>query len=545
MIIIPIILFTSGAYLSYKEYKANCKRQQINKLSAEIQSNIITNNDTLNDSVIWGLSSVGLTLLDIYDNINNHGEVLSILEQRFPNANGELGVFDWFNKIEGMFAGNSDSLDTYISAFKGQAAENIALSMLQDKGLNASLFESLTHKADDIAVTLSNGDIIPYSVKCGNVFYIKDCIEQSSSTHYIINSESYNLLEQSGYLEYCNTNGIEIIDGGFSDSHLASTAQNAFLEIHDSGNISDSIPYIALGLFGLKTYQNYKLYSQGSQTSYEFSTNVAIDGLRVGAAGFFSKIGSDIGMTIGTIAFPGIGTVIGGGIGIFAGAFAGNSIFTWAKEKIKWGDIIKALDHFGYKYEGEFCMNFSSNAVYQYFDYPSIQSKKIEELNLIEKYKAELDPYNKAKISVSAIISQEYLNALDKTEKKINHTVETLGTEIILLCKEIAGKINPNSQSKFARRLLGELVIGNLELIDNLKPDELKLIDAYNIQKINAGNYPYQFNKTPEIVLEEIVKQIFDNYEPKDKSIDRKMLSNRIKIAFFFIVGLVLLFINV
>lgn len=542
MIIIPIILFTSGTILSYKEYKANCKRQQINKLCAEIHSNIITNNDTINDSVIWGVSSVGLTLLDIYDNINNHGEVLSILEQRFPNANEGLGVFDWFNKIDGMFAGNSDSFDTYVSAFKGQAAENMALSMLQEKGLNASLFDSLTHKADDIAVTLSNGDTIPYSVKCGNVFYIKDCIEQSSSTHYIINSESYNLLEQSGYLDHCNTNGIEIIDGGFSDSHLASTAKNALLDIHDSGNTSDSIPYISLGLFGLKTYKNYMHYSQGLQTGYEFGANMALDGVRVVSAGIFSKMGSDIGMTIGTIAFPGIGTVIGGGIGIFVGALTGNSIFTWAKEKIKWGDIIKALDHFGYKYESEFNIDFSSNAVYQYFDYSSIQLKKVEEINLIDKYKAELDPYNKTKVSLPAVVSQEYLNALDKTEKKINHTIESLGMEIILLCREIGRKINPNNQYKITRRLLGELIIGNSELISNLTPDELELIDAYNSQKLYADNYPYQFNKNPKDVLEGLIKQTFNNYEPNYKKLDKKKVFNRIIIAFFFIMGLVLLF---
>lgn len=507
-----IILFSIGLILALVEFRACRKRNEIEDLRVQIRKSL-QDNTPMADGVALGAGAVGITLLDLYATAAHHADVLEILEQRFPHANGGNDVIDWFNKISTMMENSPNALETYVSCFKGQAAENMAVELLRDRGIAADLFETLNNETNDIVATLDNGREIAYSVKCGDTSYIKHCIENTDATHYIINSESYEELEQSGLLDYYNANGIEILNGTFSDELLTETAENAFEEIAEAGDVSDSIPYLALAMLGFKSYKNYKSYSEGKQTKHELTTNIVMDAARVGAAGIFANAGAEMGMYLGTMVAPGIGTVIGGGIGILAGAFMGSSVFEWGKETIKWGKIIHAQDYFGERFINHEDFVFAGLVVEKYMNTEEVARIKQEEYALLEGYEKELNPYSSVKASLPAVLTQEYYGVLEITEEKIKYAKKNLGKHMIDLCKQIAEKNVPKKAELWTRRLLGELVVCNSDCLA-ATVEEQNMIERYYEQKAIAGNYPYQFSEHANVVMERLVKQLYNSYNP-------------------------------
>lgn len=153
----------------------------------------------IGDALALGIGSGGLTILDIYSQVDNHSDVLNVLEQRCPDTLSDMTPMQWFEKVASLEENNS--LGSYTSLFKGQAAENIALDMLRSQGLDAHLFSSLTHADDDIFVTLGGNAEVPYSVKCGSIEYIKSAISAHPDSHdYIINSDTYQMMAENGDL---------------------------------------------------------------------------------------------------------------------------------------------------------------------------------------------------------------------------------------------------------------------------------------------------------------------------------------------------------
>lgn len=507
-----IILFSVALILTIIEYRACQKRNEIEDLRVQIRKSL-HDNTAMADSVTLGAGAVGMTLLDLYATAAHHAEVLEVLEQRFPHANGGNDVIDWFNKISTMMEDSPNALETYISCFKGQAAENMAVELLRDRGIDADLYEALNNETNDIVATLANGKEIAYSVKCGDTAYIKQCIENTDATHYIINSESYAELEQSGLLDYYEANGIEIINGAFSDELLTEAAESAFEEVAEVGDVSDSIPYLALAMLGFKSYKNYKSYSEGKQTKYELQTNIVMDAARVGAAGVFANAGAEVGMYLGTMVAPGIGTVIGGGIGILAGALMGSSLLEWGKETLKWGKIISAQDYFGEKFANNVDPVFAGRVVEKYMNSDEVARIKQEEYVLLEGYEKELNPYSAVKASLPAVLTQEYYSVLEAAEEKMQYAKQNLGKQMIELCKQIAEKNVPKKAELWTRRLLGELVVCNSDCLI-VTTEEQNMIERYYEQKAIAGNYPYQFSEHSNIVMEKLVKQLYNSYNP-------------------------------
>lgn len=506
-----IILFAIALILAVVEYRACKKRDEIEQLRIQIRKSL--KDSSVADGLAFGAGAVGMTLLDLYATTAHHADVLEILEQRFPHENAGNDVVEWFNKISAMMENSPNALETYVSCFKGQAAENMAVELLRNKGIAADLYETLNNETNDIVATLANGKEVAYSVKCGDIAYIKQCIENTDATHYIINSESYAELEQSGLLDYYGTNGIEILNGAFSDKLLTETAENAFEEIAEVGDVSDSVPYLALAMLGFKSYQNYKRYSEGMQSKYELRTNIVMDAARVGAAGVLANAGAQMGMYLGTVIAPGIGTVIGGGIGILAGALMGSSMFEWGKETIKWGKIITAQDYFGEKFISHVDLTFISQVVEKYINPDEVSCVKQEEYVLLEGYEKELNPYSPVKASLPAVLAQEYYEVLEVAEEKIQYVKQNLRKHMIELCKQVAEKNVPKQAETWMRRLLGELVVCNSDCL-MVTIEEQNMINRYYEQKAIAGNYPYQFSEHSNVVMEKLVMQLYNSYNP-------------------------------
>ncbi len=522
VMIFGIALIVVAFLLIIVEIKASNKRKILNTarniVCTEFKSKKNLENKIskdMGDALVLGGGSGILSILDVYHQIDNHEHVLNVLEQRCPNTLDDLTPVEWFSKLENM-SRKPAAYNSYINLFKGQEGENIALNMLHDHGMDAHLYSTLNHPNDDIFVTLGNNTEVPYSVKCGSVQYIKQQIDAHSDSHnYIINSEAYDTLQNTGALDDYAHHGIKIIDGGFSNADLTSMGDSAFSDIVDAGDVSDDIPVVGLALFGYKTFNNVRTYCKGDQSSHELKVNMTVDAIKAGSGGIAGIAGAKAGGIVGTLVCPGVGTIIGGVIGAFGGAIAGGRIFNWAKEQFKWGKIIDAIDYFGMKYASDLSFGMRNIISYRLLNTYAVDKRIAEESILAQKYNKELNPYSWIKPSVSAVVSQEYLAILKATRERIDNSLTRFQQELDNLCQQYAMRMYPNSandHNKTKRRLLGDIILSNQWILgqEQLAEKENMLISGYNNQSIEAPNHPYRIKDSGEIFKQLIYNCYFE-----------------------------------
>ncbi len=532
---LAVICFVIALVLFGLELYANQKRKKIKTIKQQIHMPF--ENGPIKNAAKMSAVYTGISFFDVYATLTRHLDVFEVLEQRYPTAHGAKDMWDWFEHISHVAAKNADSLGGYVTGFKGQAAENIALEMLRDRGLDASLFDSLTNKTNDIFVKMGNGRITNYSVKCGSTDYVKQCIENSDATNFIINSESYAELDSKGLIDFYESQGIDIIDGNYSDVQLTSMAEKAFDELADAGDVSDSIPYLALACLGFKTYKNIKSAIEGNQSSQELAVNFGLDVAKFGTTTVLAGAGAELGAYIGTLICPGVGTLIGAGIGVFGGASIINSVFEYGKERFKWGKIVDAQDYFGEKFLETGYAEFREKATKKYLQTDDFEKIIEEERKLYNKYQDELNPYKIKKVSVPAVLTSEYYTSLEIIERKISYTKSALKDSIVQVCETSVKELKGNKKEKFKRRLIGELVIGNSDCLPGINERETAFINDYRIQKQTAPNYPCRFTQDPIVVLETLVKQTFNSYNPYIKA-EKTGLLNRVFIFVFAALGI-------
>ena len=105
---------------------------------------------------------------------------------------------------------------------------------------------------------------------------------------------------------------------------------------------------------------NVKRFQQYEESAYELGVNIAGDFIGIGGRTVLGMSGAKVGAAIGTIFTPGMGAIIGVGVGAVVGTIAASNVISWFKEKLKWGDIISALDYCGSMYSN----GFSTNAIH-------------------------------------------------------------------------------------------------------------------------------------------------------------------------------------
>lgn len=74
-----------------------------------------------------------------------------------------------------------------------------------------------------------------------------------------------------------------------------------------------------------------------------------------------------------------------------------------------------------------------------------------------------------------------------------------------------------SKREQFSKRLMGELVIGNSDCFAHINQEEINLLNGYYMQKLKSPNYPSQFDEKADIVMERLVRQVFNSYQPCDK----------------------------
>lgn len=247
-----------------------------------------TENMSAKEAALAGSGFTLVSLFDIYSSVDRHAEIFDVLAQRDPNVFSELNATEVLMKVIGA---ENTTISAWISHYKGQEAENIALNYLREQGLQAHAFDSLTHETTDLYVIGDGGETIEYSVKCGDVEYIKHCLDTSNASHFVINTEAYNALVEQGLVDEYAVRGKEIITAGFSDEYLTSLGENAFIDIGDAADLGDSIPWLAASLLVWKTGKNLVKVCKGEESLREFGLNTAMDTIGLGTRGISALAG--------------------------------------------------------------------------------------------------------------------------------------------------------------------------------------------------------------------------------------------------------------
>ncbi len=467
----------------------------------------------LPSSILLGGSATNLSFYEIYATVEHRDEFLKVLEERFNREMGGASPVDWYAKIEELGQKGEQSLGAYISGYAGQQAENIAVEMFRQQGLNAELFESRIHPNDDIRVYNEDGGYTDYSLKSyGNLGnFEKEIANHPESTHYVVNEELYEKLEATGRLEQYDIDGITILNGHYFNEELREDIFNVFDELSEAGDVSNKIPLISTVFFGAKILQNSNAYLEGKQSGYEMSINVAGDAVKVSTHGVGGMAGAKAGAAIGSFVTPGLGTVIGGGIGAVVGAFSASGFIEMVKSKFKWGDIFEATEYFGKTFS-----NFERNRIYishNAYNLSTLKQELMLERKRMRCFRNELNLANDTPVSLPAILPYLHIRRVEEIIHYIPKATEQALQEITLLCEQLAQKMVGedffDQEEVIKNRFLGEIMLSNRELFlpeYKLTEDEKALIEQYDLQVKRAPNHPYRVWKGGE---EELVQGLF------------------------------------
>ncbi len=500
------------------------KRKQVKDINLRTKTLIHSKNRKLTHGLFneLGISSSALasmSLLDIYSAQENHKEFIDTIGERFPHVMGDAATLDWLEKVKELEKGGMRSLGSYQNAYVGEQGELDAMAKLEELGFtDVKQFESKTHANNDLHALDPDGNKIEFSVKSYDDFGdLKKVIsEHPDSNHYIVNSEVYEKLENSGELLKYKSQGIEIMDGGFSHVEHVEEARNALESISESMDFGDDISVLAIAFFGVKTVKNVMHVAKGQQSSRELGINVAGDAVGIGVRAAGAGVGAELGAAIGTAFMPGIGTIVGGGLGAISGIVIASDFVEDTKEKFKWGDILKAIEHFGGSYE-------------EFFKNPDLRKYRKQKSLFLDHYKNDICNYSKTKailhserneflnstslmtrlgfvpMTLNQTLINEYIVSLKHYIKSVHKSSNKVVTDIYEMSISMTKNIDEEKRDKVRKRILGELVVENRDLfLLNLSGKERKMLERYDSQVEKNPNHPY---KLPGDKLE-IIKNV-------------------------------------
>ena len=493
-------------------------------LSPSLQNNLKNSLRFAKKEGALGGAFAGMSILDIYTATNKHQEVLQTIEARFPNEMGDANSISWLNKILKLEKNNSSQ--SYISAYAGEKAEIESIDTLRELGYeNVSQFESKTHPDNDLKAIDSEGNEVHFSVKSRSSVadFQKEVAEHPDSKNYVVNSELYQDMEESGLLMDYENKGIHITDGDFSHIEHIQEAETAFEHIGQSVDVSDNIPLIALAMLGYKTFNNIIDFKKGKQSKKELGINIAMDTVGIGGRAVGAWGGAQAGAIVGTPFGP-IGTVAGSIAGVAIGYITTSQIMKDIKEDRKWGDIIEAIDYYGEMYHPIFMYleekdfrkedifkNFINKKNYnRVYNCPQILANLKKEKRIYKNNSRLLSRLCLSPKSIKETLIVEYIKSLKKylinTESAIIKSFEIL-QEIL---KNIEERLPEDERETRMKRYIGELVIENEEIfIETDSTEEVELLKGYHLQKKECPNHPYKISNNSNKYFKQILWKTF------------------------------------
>lgn len=459
----------------------------------------------VNKPITGSSAFAGLNMCDIYLNIKDREYVLSTLQQRFPHATGDLSTAeDWAAKLESL---QSDS--TYISNFAGQVGEDKAVETLEKLGIHTKPFDSLTHKDNDLQ-SIDGG--VDWSVKSYNDLdsFNRVVSEHPASDHYVVNSEIFEKLGDSGDLQDYSNSGITIIDGQFShidnvnlaEERLGAITGDITDEIYDG--FSDDIPIVA----GIVTLCNigidlYK-YKTGQSSKTEAYKDVLNSVGKITAASGGAAAGGALGASIGTAIFPLAGTFIGGGVGAFLGAMGVREIIEDITDYWKYGDTNAAYKYFSNKFDSDWPMSMNTKISEKYYYNKSLKRNITLEENKLKKYKSELDISDPSIPTIKSVLIGETIKRLNNSIKLTFTASKKVQDKLITFCIEAGLKKFQREREKsknYTQLMYGSFIAENSSWLLDLNSKEKEIISKMNDEISNSPNNQFKLNHVKQEIF--------------------------------------------
>ena len=491
------------------------------KLNSSIQNNLKKSLNLTKKEAALGGAFAGMSLLDIYTMTNKHQEVLQAIENRLPNEMGDANSIKWLNKVTQLKQNNSSQ--SYINYYTGEKAEIESIDRLKELGYeNVSQFESKTHPNNDLRAIDSEGNEVYFSVKShkNTASFEKEVAEHPDSKNYIVNSEVYQEMKESGQLVDYESRDIHIIDGGFFHEEHIQEATVAFEDIGEAVDVSDDIHFIALASLGYKTVNNIIDFTDGKQSKTEFGINVAMDAVSIGGRAVGALGGAKIGATIGTAIAPGIGSVIGGIGGAITGSIATSKIMKDVKEDLKWGDIIEAIEHYGAKYHSILMdlekndsrtLDMRKNIVNKIYDKvyncPQVTQNLKEEKKVYKSHTRFLARWGLIPKSINETLILEHIKSLKKYLKTTKLATVSSLKALQKILKNIEKKLPEDKKDTIMQRYIGEFVIENKDIFIEYSMENTQLLKEYHLEKKECPNHPYKISNNSNKLFKQIMWQ--------------------------------------
>ena len=468
-----------------------------------------------------GGAFAGMSILDIYTATNEHQEVLQAIENRIPNEMGGANSINWLNKITQLKKNNSNQ--SYINYYTGEKAEIESIDKLRELGYeNVNQFGSKTHPDNDLKAFDSEGNEIHFSVKSRSSVadFQKEVAEHPNSKNYIVNSELYQNMEESGQLMDYESKGIHVINGDFSHTEHIQKAEMAFEDIGESVDVSDDIPLIAIAIWSYKTINNVIDFKKGKQSKKELGINVAMDTSGIGGRAVGAWGGAQAGAIAGTPFGP-IGTAVGSIAGGAIGYITTSQIMKDVKEEWKWGDIIEAIDYYGERYhpifmyleerdfrkEDEDLKNFINKKIYdKVYNCPQVLENLKEEKNIYKNNSRFLARWHLIPRNIKETLILEHIKSLKKYLSNTKSAVIKSFKKFQEILKNIEEKLPEDERETRIKRYIGELVVENKEVfIETQSIEEAELLKEYELQKKECPNHPYKISNDSNKYFKQIL----------------------------------------
>ena len=528
----------------------------------------------MNDPEVFGTAAVaglggamaaGVSLYDVYAATENHEEVLSALKYRYNVKLADVdNPLEWANYLSGKQANGEDAVLGVIRGMTGQLGEDSAvdyfnqLPALSENAITAELIENRSNESNDIQFFHSDGSpaevdfgelgTLP-SVSAKSFKDVSDFLNNIKDSHaelHIVNDELYSGLISSGQMANLNREGIQVINGGWQHTEITEMAKGTFEEYSDAIGLSDSVPGVAILFFGYKTFKNAQKRMQNKITWGEFGIDTAVDGTQAITAGIGGLIGVKAGTVIGTLFLPGVGTIIGGAVGLAVGVFGSASGFNWIKNKVKFGKITSSLKRIGNLYwENLIKKRVLSDRVgtilaNAHLDLDDTQYQLAHELMLSNKYPSEVKGlYSKKefyKPTPMGVLTRQHTNMLRAHSSACLEAGRKAVDKLWAICLH-----HGNNKTKRAKLYFASVLIDlhhHMFSADAYDDD----VNQYQIELAKHPNHPYQiFNSVAPIEASDLLRDLtIQQYQIPDV----KSTSIRINLwqPFFVVTGAIFLF---
>lgn len=266
----------------------------------------------------------------IFDNVNVDDTIARAYEAQYPNLAAEHSLHERW--LEMMDRGEG-SMTGFISGVKGKVAEFSAADQLRESGwTDVEVAMNPNQPVFDITATPPGGGAeVHWQVKTGGAEYasdVADAMAENPDVQFAVSSEIYERIADSTpeVVDRLLDMGAdwELVEG--VEDGLGTLAANLGIDIPDS--LAQILPYaaaIAAGarlIYGvIRTEREFNEADRITRNKIQVVQALALMA-RMGITTVLSAAGASGGAAAGT-AVPGVGNLIGGGVGALGGGLMG------------------------------------------------------------------------------------------------------------------------------------------------------------------------------------------------------------------------------